>query len=65
MYKNTERMYFHLLRFCLYRLARVAFAIAAAEPKLTGDVLVPVFSGVLVPEPNSMHQLMDHSEQNM
>ena len=26
-----------------------------------GDVIVPVFSGVLVPEPNSVHQLMDHS----
>ena len=30
-----------------------------------GDVLVTVPAGVLVPEPDSVHQLMDHSEQNM
>ena len=28
-----------------------------------GDVLVSVPAGVLVPEPDSMHQLMDHTVQ--
>ena len=28
-----------------------------------GDVLVPVPAGVLVPEPDSVHQLMDHTVQ--
>ena len=30
-----------------------------------GDVLVSVPAGVLVPEPNSVHQLMDHTEQKI
>ena len=28
-----------------------------------GDMLVPVPARVLVPEPDSVHQLMDHTEQ--
>ena len=27
-----------------------------------GDVLVPVLAGVLMPEPHSVHQLVDHTE---
>ena len=30
-----------------------------------GDVLVPVPAGVLVPEPDSMHQLMDNTAQKI
>ena len=30
-----------------------------------GDIIVPVFSRVFVPEPNSVHQLMDHSAQKI
>ena len=39
---------------------------ATGDPVIVdGYVKVSVFSGVFVPEPNSVHQLMDHSAQKI
>ena len=36
---------------------------ATGDPAVVdGDEIVPVFSGVFMPEPNSVHQLMDHTD---
>ena len=35
---------------------------ATGDPVVVdGDMIVPVFSRVFVPEPNSVHHLMDHT----
>ena len=39
---------------------------ATGDPVVVdGDDLIPVFSRVFMPEPNSVHQLMDHTAQKI
>ena len=39
---------------------------ATGDPVVVdGDDFVPVFSGVLVPKPDSVHHLMDHSAKKI
>ena len=39
---------------------------ATGDPVVVdGDEIVPVFSGMFVPEPNSVHHLMEHTAQKI
>ena len=47
-------------------LLRKVVVPATGDPVVVdGDDLIPVFSGVFVPEPNSVHHLVDHSAKKI